>query len=101
MPSSAWKKKSARLGEWPFRNAQDLSPPSISRRRSQWSRRPACMLAMFFFQSYGDHRDLHSFPTRRSSDLAVEPGCVGKLADLLLTRPDAGAASPRLQRADG
>src|SRR5438034_11583679 len=23
----------------------------------------------FFFQSYGDHRDLHSFPTRRSSDL--------------------------------
>src|SRR5206468_12913184 len=25
----------------------------------------------FFFQSYGDHRDLHSFPTRRSSDLLV------------------------------
>src|SRR5438034_2484909 len=23
----------------------------------------------FFFLSYGDHRDLHSFPTRRSSDL--------------------------------
>src|SRR5438445_2475532 len=23
----------------------------------------------FFFQGYGDHRDLHSFPTRRSSDL--------------------------------
>ena len=23
----------------------------------------------FFFQWYGDHRDLHSFPTRRSSDL--------------------------------
>src|SRR5690606_41610686 len=23
----------------------------------------------FFFQSYADHRDLHSFPTRRSSDL--------------------------------
>src|SRR5439155_23339260 len=22
----------------------------------------------FFFYSYGDHRDLHSFPTRRSSD---------------------------------
>jgi len=33
--------------------------------------------------------------------VAVEPGCVGKLADLLLTRPDAGAASPRLQHADG
>src|SRR5438445_7987848 len=23
----------------------------------------------FFFLLYGDHRDLHSFPTRRSSDL--------------------------------
>src|SRR5439155_23660268 len=23
----------------------------------------------FFFSCYGDHRDLHSFPTRRSSDL--------------------------------
>src|SRR5688572_32289261 len=23
----------------------------------------------FFFSSYDDHRDLHSFPTRRSSDL--------------------------------
>src|SRR5882762_6506470 len=25
----------------------------------------------FFFYCYGDHRDLHSFPTRRSSDLSV------------------------------
>ena len=24
---------------------------------------------LFFFYCYGDHRDLHSFPTRRSSDL--------------------------------
>src|SRR5438093_2421291 len=24
----------------------------------------------FFFSCYADHRDLHSFPTRRSSDLA-------------------------------
>src|SRR5476649_3053693 len=24
---------------------------------------------IFFFYRYGDHRDLHSFPTRRSSDL--------------------------------
>src|SRR5205809_4709172 len=24
---------------------------------------------LFFFSSYGHHRDLHSFPTRRSSDL--------------------------------
>src|SRR5438552_13262693 len=28
---------------------------------------------LFFFYSYGDHRDLHSFPTRRSSDLFREP----------------------------
>src|SRR5690242_21533084 len=27
---------------------------------------------MFIFLSYGDHRDLHSFPTRRSSDLLRE-----------------------------
>src|SRR5439155_26381371 len=27
---------------------------------------------LFFFQSSGDHRDLHSFPTRRSSDLFLE-----------------------------
>src|SRR5947199_3326206 len=26
----------------------------------------------FFFQVYGDHPDLHSFPTRRSSDLAMQ-----------------------------
>src|SRR6266576_5000555 len=25
---------------------------------------------VFFFYLFGDHRDLHSFPTRRSSDLA-------------------------------
>src|SRR5207302_10764407 len=25
----------------------------------------------FFFKSYRDHRDLHSFPTRRSSDLLL------------------------------
>ena len=33
--------------------------------------------------------------------VAVEPGSVGRLADLLLTRPDAGAASPKLRHADG
>src|SRR5439155_27009538 len=33
----------------------------------------------FFFQCYGDHRDLHSFPTRRSSDLVTftNKGIVG------------------------
>src|SRR5690606_41368346 len=30
-----------------------------------------CLL--FCFQCFGDHRDLHSFPTRRSSDLGAGP----------------------------
>src|SRR5690606_42053668 len=32
------------------------------------------ILFLFFFYSYGDHRDLHSFPTRRSSDLGSRGG---------------------------
>src|SRR5690554_7774147 len=32
------------------------------------------MLSVFFFLRYGDLRDLHSFPTRRSSDLGFGPG---------------------------
>src|SRR5262245_64657444 len=30
----------------------------------------ALRICLFFFERSGDHRDLHSFPTRRSSDLA-------------------------------
>src|SRR5438874_4862147 len=30
------------------------------------------LVFLFFFYVSGDHRDLHSFPTRRSSDLLVE-----------------------------
>src|SRR5687767_13246441 len=33
----------------------------------------APMHNIFYFYSYGDHRDLHSFPTRRSSDLRQRP----------------------------
>ena len=36
-----------------------------------------------------------------SPDVTVMPGCVGRLADFLLVRPDAGAVGPRLQRPDG
>src|SRR5207248_9164006 len=32
---------------------------------------PTTHLSSFFFQCSADHRDLHSFPTRRSSDLMV------------------------------
>src|SRR5438874_6365048 len=48
----------------------------------------------FFLQCYGDHRDLHSFPTRRSSDLSrkyfatINPATEEKLADVA----EAGAA---------
>src|SRR5436189_5093392 len=33
--------------------------------------------SIFFFYFYGDHRDLHSFPTRRSSDLRVHHVLLG------------------------
>src|SRR5207244_11353445 len=36
-----------------------------------------CTRSMSFFSRYGAHRDLHSFPTRRSSDL-VERGARGR-----------------------
>src|SRR5438105_9953495 len=35
----------------------------------------AFVVSFFFFQCSGDHRDLHSFPTRRSSDLALARPC--------------------------
>src|SRR5438067_7528226 len=39
-------------------------------------------LFAFFFYGSGDHRDLHSFPTRRSSDLKFVPHTVDpKLSD--------------------
>src|SRR5881409_973238 len=43
--SSTWtaSRLSARLGEGPFGTAHDVRTPFISRRRSQWSRRAACM----------------------------------------------------------
>src|SRR5438552_9706579 len=35
---------------------------------------PHTTFLLFFFQCYGAHRDLHSFPTRRSSDLSEAGG---------------------------
>src|SRR5699024_12452056 len=42
-------------------------------------RRPSCPIS-YFFSLYcsGHHRDLHSFPTRRSSDLAGKPVVAAK-----------------------
>src|SRR3979490_291346 len=34
-------------------------------------------------------------------DVAVQPGCGGRLTDFMLVRPDAGAVGPRLERPDG
>src|SRR6187551_1101929 len=46
----------------------------------------------FFFKCYGDHRDLHnaqhSFPTRRSSDLAARPDAGADRVDTLDVRLD-------------
>src|SRR5436853_3975561 len=44
----------------------------------------------FFFYSYGDHRHLHSFPTRRSSDLSISLGCNSDAS--------CASASPRISR---
>src|SRR6266511_5268081 len=61
MPSSARKKKT------PRRTAR-RSSSSWRRTRAIW-RRSTRWWRVFFFTCNADHRDLHSFPTRRSSDL--------------------------------
>src|SRR5438477_4163780 len=49
---------------------------------------------LFFFQGYGDHRDLHSFPTRRSSDLRPRGAAGGRTRRRRWTR----AASSETRR---
>src|SRR5205807_9142621 len=78
----------------------------------------ACLssLPFFFFYCYGDHRDLHSFPTRRSSDLhvvglrrgvevelALLLGALDQLAQAVRTRvqPDLRGGGGRLDLPDG
>src|SRR5205085_10227870 len=39
----------------------------------------------FVFHCYADHRDLHSFPTRRSSDLMPHSAIEAGLADLCVS----------------
>src|SRR3546814_18736136 len=52
---------------------------------------------VFFFKGYRGHLDLHvlphSFPTRRSSDLPMSPGCVGPSRRSLFLAPPHGASS--------
>src|SRR5438552_14592263 len=47
---------------------------------------------LFFFLSFGHHRNLHSFPTRRSSDL-VAIGEVNGTSDRVTASRDSGFAS--------
>src|SRR5690606_41269205 len=62
-----------------------------------------CSLSLFFLSRYGDHRDLHSFPTRRSSDLLarkhrvreIPGGNAGYDAHRLLDDDDALVAGGR------
>src|SRR5438552_15667890 len=49
---------------------------SFSCSRSRYT----CCCSSFFFSRFGDHRDLHSFPTRRSSDLTADFKAVARLA---------------------
>src|SRR6266481_9346083 len=65
-------------------------PPARSR-----TRRPPSARKIFFFYLSGDHGDLHSFPTRRSSDLAVATG-VGLIKTGAPARSDRVAKYNRL-----
>src|SRR5438309_9118344 len=58
-----------------------MSPPSAARATDLGLR---CVVLRFsFFSCYGDHRELHSFPTRRSSDLS-SVGCRQSTVDCRL-----------------
>src|SRR5262249_60726014 len=48
-----------------------------------------CLPLFFFFQRYGLHRDLPSFPTRRSSDLLVVWFLLPRVARLMIHTPTA------------
>src|SRR5690606_41722182 len=52
---------------------------------------PAATLRTFFIYRYAPPRYLHSFPTRRSSDLAAHFIGSGKLEEAILVADDAGA----------
>src|SRR5438270_5533171 len=50
------------------------------------------MIYTFFYKCFGDHLDLHSFPTRRSSDLH---GAHGRPHRRAQGRQDRGVRQPR------
>src|SRR5438132_6762155 len=50
-------------------------------------------LYSFFFYCDGDHRDLHSFPTRRSSDLAMIAPVILQAQSQTISGPSLGFVS--------
>src|SRR5437879_9979037 len=66
------------------------------------------LLFFFFFYCYRDHRDLHSFPTRRSSDLPTWPSATttapvsvaASITAVGLKRRAYDSASHRMSRPD-
>src|SRR5438270_11687409 len=50
------------------------------------------LLSVFFFSCYAAHRDLHSFPTRRSSDLPSVPTRAARRVRSSAVGPDSAAA---------
>src|SRR6266498_1012831 len=54
------------------------------------------LAALFFFYCYGHHRDLHSFPTRRSSDLAQRPASANFRLRIASSQDSAGLARFKL-----
>src|SRR5947209_17214863 len=51
-------------------------------------------LSIFFFYCYGDHPDLHSFPTRRSSDLVLGARPLDYRRSVLFTTRRLSCAAP-------
>src|SRR5439155_23055346 len=58
---------------------------------------PLCLLFFFFFYYYGAHLNLHSFPTRRSSDLVARDDG-GALRSRAFRHRAAAAFAPRASR---
>src|SRR6266487_210878 len=100
MPSSARKKTTSHVASPRARAA--ATPPAYSSATSPATSTGYCKtrsrfwLDRFFFYCYGSHRDLHSFPTRRSSDLQLAP-LLGFLRDRHVIQ---AAAAPAAAPAD-
>src|SRR5439155_19910057 len=57
----------------------------------------SCAILSFFFSCYGDPRDLHSFPTRRSSDLGrFGDSVIRQMLSLAATAGDVNVAIKRV-----